>query len=205
MRTLILATASAIALGIAGASPLYAADATSGNPAPAAPSATSGMAQPATPSSGSTMQQASPSAMGNNQWSDKSSMTNSQSNNPDLANTSQSTSTNWPRVSRDEVQQVQQKLQQDGFYHGKIDGLVGPGTQQALRRYQQKNGLPATATLDPQTMDSLNGSAAGVGSSMPPGSANSGYATPSSNAGSTGMGNAGTNGMNNPPAAPAHQ
>lgn len=178
MRTLILATASAIALGIAGASPLYAADNTAGTPASAAPSAaqtpTSGTMQPATPQAGA-MQQ-TPSMSGTNQ-----------NTSPDMASASQS-SIDWPRVTSADVQQVQQKLQQDGLYRGKIDGLVGPGTQQALRTYQHKNGLPVTATLDPQTMNSLlsAGAGAGVGSSTPPNSSNDMNMTPPSNAGANG-------------------
>ena len=126
MRKLILATASAIALGIAGAAPLYAADNdATANPAPAAPAATqtpaTGTMQPATPQAGATMQQNSPSMNGNDQMSG-----NNQPNNADQANASQS-NVDWPRVSRSDVQQVQQKLQQDGLYRGKIDGLSGPG------------------------------------------------------------------------------
>jgi hypothetical protein len=44
-------------------------------------------------------------------------------------------------------------------------------TKQALQQFQQKNGLPVTATLDQQTMDKLLGNAGvGQGSSMPPAS-----------------------------------
>ena len=64
MRTLILATVSAIALGIAGAGPLYAQNmnnAPSTNPAPAAEQTPSpGTMQPATPQAGNAMQQTSP-------------------------------------------------------------------------------------------------------------------------------------------------
>jgi peptidoglycan hydrolase-like protein with peptidoglycan-binding domain len=179
MRTLILATASAIALGIA--SPIYAADNTAGNPAPAAPAATqtpaTGPMQTAAPQAGPQMQQTAPSMSGNNQ-----------PNNGDTASTSQS-SLDWPRVTSSDVQQIQQKLQHDGLYHGKIDGLVGPGTQQALRVYQRNNALPVTATLDPQTMNSLLAAGVGVGSSTPPNSSNNTNMAPPSNAGT----NAGSN------------
>lgn len=180
MRKLILATASAIVLGVAGAGPLYAADP---NPAPAAPAATqtpsADTMQPATPQGGATMPQNSPSMSVNNQY-----------NNADQANASQS-SMDWPRVSRSDIQQVQQKLQQDGLYHGRIDGLSGPGTQQALRAYQRQHSLPVTATLDPQTLGSLGiGGAVGAGSSTPPNSSTEGNMAPGTNAG--------TNGANNP-------
>jgi len=154
IRTLILTTASAIAL----ASPIYAADNTAGNPAAAAPAAAQTPAtrsmQTAAPQAGSQTQQTAPSMSGDNHHG-----------SPDVAGSSQSCG-DWPRVSRDDVQQVQQKLQQDGLYHGKIDGLVGPGTQQALRVYQRNNGQVVTAALDPQTLSSLDGAGAGVGSQV---------------------------------------
>jgi peptidoglycan hydrolase-like protein with peptidoglycan-binding domain len=52
-----------------------------------------------------------------------------------------------------EIQQAQQQLQEQGFYHGRIDGIIGPETEQAIRQFQQKNGLSQTATLDQPTMD----------------------------------------------------
>ena len=186
MRTLILATVSAIALGIAGAGPLYAQNmnnAPSTNPAPAAeqtPSA--GTMQPASPQAGNAMQQTSPSMSGNNL-----------SNNPGMASAAQS-STDWPRVSRNDIEQIQQKLKAEGLYRGRIDGLVGPETQHALRAFQRQHGLRMTATLDPQTLNSLmgnggTGTGVGVGSSMPPNSANDMNMPPSSNAGANGGSN----------------
>lgn len=172
MRKLILATASAIALGIAGAGPLYAQNMNntpSGNPT-AAPSAaespSTGTMQPATSQTGSAMQQSS---------------------NPNMASTAQP-GTDWPHVTRSDVQQIQEKLKAEGLYRGRIDGLVGPETQQALRIYQRRHGLPMTATLDPQTLNSLMGGGVGVGSSTPP-NANDTNMTPSSNAGANGAPN----------------
>lgn len=193
MRKLILATASAIALGIAGAGPLYAADNNAtANPAPAAPAATQtpapGTMQPATPQAGATMQQNSPSMNGTDQMSG-----NNQPNNADQANAAQANG-DWGRVSRSDVQQIQQKLQQAGLYRGRIDGLEGPETQQALRSYQHRNNLPVTGTIDQQTLANLNVAGVGVGSSTPPNSANGTNMTPSSNAGASG-----SNGTNNQP------
>jgi len=65
-----------------------------------------------------------------------------------------------------EIKQAQEQLRDQGLYHDTIDGILGPATKQALRQFQQKNGLAVTATLDQQTMDKLFG--AGQGSSMPP-------------------------------------
>src|SRR5215469_1680411 len=71
-------------------------------------------------------------------------------------------------LSSTEIKQAQEQLRDQGLYHDTIDGVLGPATKQALRQFQQKNGLPMTATLDQQTMDKLSG--AGQGSSMPPSS-----------------------------------
>ena len=177
MKKLILATASAIALGIAGASPLYAADT---NATANSPPASTAM-QPAAPSSNAAEQQ-TPATNTNSSMSGS-----NQYGNADTAGTSQS-EMGSQHMSRSDVRQVQEKLHQDGLYHGRIDGLMGPETQQALRHYQQKNGLPATGTADQQTMASLLGTGAGVGmgSSTPPSYATTPNVSPNSNAGTTG-------------------
>ena len=61
---------------------------------------------------------------------------------------------NW---SSAEIRQAQQQLQNQGFYHGQIDGIIGPETEQAVGPFQQKNGLSQTATLDQPTMGTLLG------------------------------------------------
>jgi peptidoglycan hydrolase-like protein with peptidoglycan-binding domain len=58
-------------------------------------------------------------------------------------------------TSRTAVKAAQQKLADAGFYHGKIDGLMGPQTKDALSAYQQQNGLQQTARLDKPTRDRL--------------------------------------------------
>jgi peptidoglycan hydrolase-like protein with peptidoglycan-binding domain len=59
-------------------------------------------------------------------------------------------------VSPQLVQQVQQKLQQQGMYDGQIDGVWGPATQTAVRSYQQQHNLSTTGQLDADTLASLN-------------------------------------------------
>jgi peptidoglycan hydrolase-like protein with peptidoglycan-binding domain len=81
---------------------------------------------------------------------------------------SRSTRTSATRVSKSEVKQAQQALREQGLYRGRIDGVLGPKTKTALRNFQRKNGLPATASLDRRTMASLSGGGTqGQGSSMP--------------------------------------
>src|SRR5688572_22345591 len=53
------------------------------------------------------------------------------------------------------VADVQAVLQEQGFYKGEIDGLVGPLTREALAAYQAAAGLPATASIDEPTLESL--------------------------------------------------
>jgi peptidoglycan hydrolase-like protein with peptidoglycan-binding domain len=46
-------------------------------------------------------------------------------------------------------------LMRQGFYNGGIDGLFGPGTEQAIRAYQMQIGLRPNGRLDPETLSSL--------------------------------------------------
>src|SRR6516164_6634553 len=55
------------------------------------------------------------------------------------------------QMSRAEISDVQQKLQADNLYSGKIDGMLGPETRRAIADYQKQNGLRVTANLDRQT------------------------------------------------------
>ena len=50
---------------------------------------------------------------------------------------------------------VQATLQEQGYYHGQVDGLMGPLTRDALANYQRDNGLVSTAALDQPTLASL--------------------------------------------------
>ena len=69
--------------------------------------------------------------------------------------------------------EVQQKLQADNLYSGKIDGRMGRETRQALRSFQQQNGLRVNARLDRQTADAILGNGGtGQGSSMSQGTGN---------------------------------
>jgi peptidoglycan hydrolase-like protein with peptidoglycan-binding domain len=71
-------------------------------------------------------------------------------------------------MSRAEISDVQQKLQADNLYSGKVDGRLGPKTRRAIADYQKQNGLRVTANLDRQTRDSLLGT---MGTAAPPASA----------------------------------
>jgi len=50
---------------------------------------------------------------------------------------------------------VQAALQQQGYYHGEVDGLLGPLTRAAVADYQRDHGLYTTSTIDQPTLQSL--------------------------------------------------
>jgi hypothetical protein len=56
-----------------------------------------------------------------------------------------------------EVANIQTALQQQGFYQGDVDGLIGPQTRAALAQYQQANGLEPTSAIDQPTVEALLG------------------------------------------------
>lgn len=53
------------------------------------------------------------------------------------------------------IADVQAALQELGYYHGEVDGLLGPLTREALTGYQSDNGLYTTAAIDEPTLASL--------------------------------------------------
>jgi Putative peptidoglycan binding domain len=53
------------------------------------------------------------------------------------------------------IANVQSALQQQGYYHGEIDGLIGPLTREAVANYQRDHGLCETAAIDRPTLESL--------------------------------------------------
>jgi len=55
----------------------------------------------------------------------------------------------------DNVRAVQEKLQEEGFYIGEIDGAYSTELTAALSRYQIVKGLPITGQLDPETAKAL--------------------------------------------------
>jgi peptidoglycan hydrolase-like protein with peptidoglycan-binding domain/predicted small secreted protein len=61
----------------------------------------------------------------------------------------------------DDVKQVQTALQTQGLYHGPIDGIYGPGTRNAVKKYQSQAGITQTGQLDQQTMQDLTRSGSG--------------------------------------------
>jgi peptidoglycan hydrolase-like protein with peptidoglycan-binding domain len=50
---------------------------------------------------------------------------------------------------------IQQRLKDQGFYYGEVDGQGGDETSAAIRRYQIRNGLKVTGQLSDETLRSL--------------------------------------------------
>jgi peptidoglycan hydrolase-like protein with peptidoglycan-binding domain len=50
---------------------------------------------------------------------------------------------------------AQLELKRLGHYNGAIDGIVGPDTQSALRRFQQSQNLTQSGVLDNATLGKL--------------------------------------------------
>jgi hypothetical protein len=50
---------------------------------------------------------------------------------------------------------VQAQLKKLGYYGGEVDGVVGPGTQKAIAKYQAAEGLAVTGTITPALLKSL--------------------------------------------------
>ena len=62
----------------------------------------------------------------------------------------------YNRLPPDQViANVQAALQQQGYYRGDVDGLIGPLTRGAIADYQRDHGLYTTSTIDQPTLRSL--------------------------------------------------
>ena len=53
------------------------------------------------------------------------------------------------------IANAQSELQRLEYYSYAVDGILGPLTQEALRRYQHGRGLPMTGTVDSETVGLL--------------------------------------------------
>jgi len=51
--------------------------------------------------------------------------------------------------------ELQTRLNQLGYKVGTVDGVIGPRTTDALKKFQSDNSLSVTGTLDAQTIRKL--------------------------------------------------
>lgn len=54
-----------------------------------------------------------------------------------------------------EVSQIQQKLKEQGYYYGSVDGIYGKLTENAVIKYQQAKGLRIDGIAGSETLNSL--------------------------------------------------
>jgi hypothetical protein len=50
---------------------------------------------------------------------------------------------------------VQTELARRGYYHGPIDGVIGSASREAIRVFQEAQGLPMTGLIDPRLLKAL--------------------------------------------------
>jgi peptidoglycan hydrolase-like protein with peptidoglycan-binding domain len=67
----------------------------------------------------------------------------------------------------DLTQAVQQRLRDQGFYYGEVDGRGGDETSAAIRRYQIRHGLKVTGQLNDETLHTLGISSGGAAQPAP--------------------------------------
>ena len=77
------------------------------------------------------------------------------------------TSASTPAPAND-VASAQQRLKEDGYYLGPVDGVIGPTTVMALRAYQRHHRLTVTGRLDSATTRSLMSEPRAASAPTPP-------------------------------------
>lgn len=60
---------------------------------------------------------------------------------------------NDPRLTS--TRAVQAALAWRGYYSGRVDGVMGPETRDAIRSFQTREGLPVTGRIDSRLIDAL--------------------------------------------------
>jgi hypothetical protein len=53
------------------------------------------------------------------------------------------------------IAEVQRLLARAGYYHGAIDGILGPETRRAIRAYERDHNMPAYGVIDRQLLRTL--------------------------------------------------
>ena len=67
--------------------------------------------------------------------------------------------TPWPTddagISRAERREVQQRLLEKGFDIGEVDGMIGSKTREAIKAFQQQNGLAVDGRAGQRVLNAL--------------------------------------------------
>lgn len=59
------------------------------------------------------------------------------------------------QLDNKQIRELQKILTEKGYNAGTVDGIIGPNTQQALRGFQESEGLAATGKPDQDTLQAL--------------------------------------------------
>lgn len=59
------------------------------------------------------------------------------------------------QVGRDDVQQIQERLKQLGYFQGDANGLLDEQTQQSLAQFQQDRNVGTSGRIDAETLAAL--------------------------------------------------
>jgi osmotically inducible lipoprotein OsmB len=78
------------------------------------------------------------------------------------------------RVGEGTIKTVQTKLQTAGLYKGRVDGIIGPKTRDAIKQYQTQAGLQQSGRLDQPTLAKLIDVGQGTQNAMNPQQGNGG-------------------------------
>ncbi len=97
-------------------------------------------------------------------------------------------------LSKDQVKQIQQALDQKGFSTKHVDGIWGPETASALRKFQEKNDIQAKGELNQQTFAQLGVNWSGQNQPQTTGSGQKSNEPMNNNENSTKMNKSGTSG-----------
>lgn len=72
------------------------------------------------------------------------------------------------------VREIQTRLKNWGYYTGTVDGIYGSGTEEAIKKFQKKNGLTVDGQTGDKTLAALGISPTGDGGGARPEGGNSG-------------------------------
>jgi peptidoglycan hydrolase-like protein with peptidoglycan-binding domain len=78
------------------------------------------------------------------------------------------------QLSKEQIRQIQTRLNNAGFNAKAVDGVWGDNTRQALRNYQKQQNLPGDGELNQQTLSALGVEVAATGDSQANGTAATG-------------------------------
>lgn len=101
------------------------------------------------------------------------------------------------------IRRVQTVLKRDGMYRGRVDGIWGPMTQRGVTRFQQKNNLQATGSIDGPTLDAMNLGGAATGANTGAGTSDMGSGAGSMNGNMNNNNNMSGSSMSGPPSGSA--